>query len=142
MATFKGKAVLIVNVASRCGFTPQYEGLEKLYENYKEKGLVVLGVPSNDFGQQEPGSDAEIKAFCTSKFGVTFPLLSKGRVIGQGRLPLYDFLVKSTGGEEVGWNFEKFLVDRSGNVVGRFDSNVKPSDPKLVKAVETALAGK
>lgn len=139
MSQYKGKVLLIVNVASQCGFTPQYAGLEELYESYKDRGFYVLGFPSNDFGQQEPGSDSEIKAFCTSKFGVTFPLFSKVRVLGQGRAPLYDFLVRSTGGAEVGWNFEKFLVDRSGNVVGRFESNVRPSDQALKAAIEKAL---
>ncbi len=139
MSEYKGKVLLVVNVASRCGFTPQYAGLEELYKSFKDRGFVVLGFPSNDFGEQEPGSDAEIKAFCTNKFGVSFPMFSKVRVVGQERMPLYDYLVRSTGGSEVGWNFEKFLVDRSGQVVGRFESNVRPSDPSLRAAIEKAL---
>jgi len=139
MGEYRGKVVLVVNVASQCGFTPQYAGLQKLYETYRERGLVVLGFPCNDFGGQEPGSDAEIQGFCKSKFGVTFPLFSKVSVLGSGRAPLYTFLIKSSGGTEVGWNFEKFLIDRSGRVAGRFGSNVKPSDPELSSAIERAL---
>ena len=140
LETFRSKMLLIVNVASKCGFTPQYAGLQKLYEQYKDRGFVVLGFPSNDFGSQEPGADAEIKHFCTSKFGVSFPLYSKVQVVGAGRAPIYQFLTSSTGGAEVGWNFEKFLVDKSGHVVGRFSSNVKPSDPELTTAIEKALS--
>lgn len=140
MSAYKGKVLLIVNTASQCGFTPQYAGLEKLYEQYKDRGFVVLGFPSNDFGSQEPGADAEIKHFCTSKFGVSFPLYSKVQVVGAGRAPIYQFLTSSTGGAEVGWNFEKFLVDKSGHVVGRFSSNVKPSDPELTTSIEKALS--
>lgn len=140
MSEYRGKALLIVNTASQCGFTRQYEGLQKLYERFKDKGLVVLGFPSNDFGSQEPGVDSEIKHFCSSKFGVTFPMFSKVQVLGTGRAPVYQFLTSSTGGTEVGWNFDKFLVDRTGHVVGRFESNVKPTDPELVAAVEKALS--
>ena len=139
LSRYQGKALLIVNVASQCGYTPQYAGLQKLYTEYVDKGLVVLGFPSNDFGGQEPGSEAEIKHFCSSKFGVTFPLFAKVQVLGPERHPLYQLLSKSTGGQDVGWNFEKFLVDRSGLVVARFNSSVKPGDAILTSAIEQAL---
>lgn len=139
LSRYQGKALLIVNVASQCGYTSQYAGLQKLYTDYSEKGLVVLGFPSNDFGGQEPGSEAEIKQFCSSKFGVTFPMFAKVKVLGPEKHPLYQLLSKSTGGQDVGWNFEKFLVDRSGLVVARFNSSVKPSDAILTSAIEEAL---
>jgi glutathione peroxidase len=139
LSRYQGKALLIVNVASQCGYTSQYAGLQKLYTDYAEKGLVVLGFPSNDFGGQEPGTEAEIKHFCSSKFGVTFPMFAKVKVVGPERHPLYQLLSKSTGGQDVGWNFEKFLVDRSGLVVARFNSSVKPSDAILTSAIEEAL---
>jgi len=139
LSEYKGKVVLIVNVASRCGFTRQYEGLQKLFSDYSGEGLVILGFPCNDFGQQEPGAEAEIKKFCSLNYGVTFPMFSKVKVVGPQKHQLYDFLVSSTGGEDVGWNFEKFLVDKNGSVVGRFDSNVKPSDQELIKAIEKAI---
>lgn len=141
LSRYQGKAMLIVNVASQCGYTSQYSGLQKLYTDYAERGLVVLGFPSNDFGGQEPGSEAEIKQFCSSKFGVTFPMFAKVKVLGPERHPLYQILSKSTGGEDVGWNFEKFLVDRSGFVVARFNSSVKPSDAILISAIDEALKG-
>lgn len=140
LSEYKGKVLLVVNVASKCGFTPQYEGLQNLYTTYKEKGLVVLGFPSNDFGQQEPGSEHEIKQFCSNTYGVTFPLFSKIEVVGPSKHPIYEFLTKSTGGSEVRWNFEKFLINQQGVVVERFNSNVKPSDPKLVAEIEKVLA--
>jgi glutathione peroxidase len=139
LSRYQGKALLIVNVASQCGYTSQYAGLQKLYTDYADKGLVVLGFPSNDFGGQEPGSEAEIKHFCSSKFGVTFPMFAKVKVVGQEKHPLYQLLSKSTGGEDVGWNFEKFLVDRNGLVVARFKSGVKPSDAILISAIDEAL---
>jgi glutathione peroxidase len=129
-----------VNVASYCGYTSQYAGLEKLYQNYKDKGFVVLGFPSNDFGQQEPGSDTEIKKFCSERFGASFPLFSKVKVLGGEKTALYKLLVAATGGGEVGWNFEKFLVDRKGAVVGRFASGVEPESDELKKAIEKALS--
>lgn len=140
LSEFKGKVALVVNVASQCGFTRQYEGLQELYQKYKDKGLVVLGFPSNDFGGQEPGSDEEIKGFCSRRFGVTFPMFSKVEVLGANKSPVYDLLTKSSGGADVGWNFEKFLVGRNGLVVGRFSSSVKPTSSELEGAIETALA--
>ncbi len=136
---FKGKVVLVVNTASQCGYTPQYADLQKLYENYKDRGFVVLGFPSNDFGQQEPGTDAEIQKFCSSKFGVTFPLFAKTKVLGPDKSPVYAFLTKSTGGDEVGWNFEKFLVGKNGLVIERYSSNVKPLSSQLTEEIEKAL---
>lgn len=136
---FKGKVVLVVNTASQCGYTPQYADLQKLYEKYKDQGFVVLGFPSNDFGQQEPGTEGEIQKFCSSKFGVTFPLFAKTKVLGADKSPVYAFLTKSTGGEEVGWNFEKFLVGKNGLVIERFSSNVKPLSAQLTEAVEKAV---
>jgi glutathione peroxidase len=140
LSVFQGKVVLVVNVASYCGYTPQYLGLEKLYEQYKERGLVVLGFPSNDFGQQEPGSDSEIKKFCSERFGVSFPLFSKTKVLGEDKHSVYRFLTASTGGADVGWNFEKFLVDRKGLVIGRFASGIDPNSSELKAAIEKALS--
>lgn len=136
---FKGKVILVVNTASQCGYTPQYADLQKLYDNYKDRGFVVLGFPSNDFGQQEPGTDAEIHKFCSSKFGVTFPLFAKTKVLGTDKSPVYAFLTKSTGGDEVGWNFEKFLVGKNGLVIERYSSNVKPLSSQLTEEIEKAL---
>ena len=136
---FKGKVVLVVNTASQCGYTAQYADLQKLYEKYKDQGFVVLGFPSNDFGQQEPGSEADIQRFCSSKFGVTFPLFAKTKVLGADKSPVYAFLTKSTGGGEVGWNFEKFLVGKNGLVIERFSSNVKPLSEHLTAAIDKAL---
>jgi glutathione peroxidase len=141
LSEYKGKVLLIVNVASRCGYTPQYEGLQNLYNTYRDQGFVVLGFPSNDFGGQEPGTEAEIKAFCSSKFGANFPLFSKVAVVGAAKHPVYQFLTQSTGGREVGWNFEKFLVDRSGRVAGRFPSSVAPASSELTTAISAALKG-
>lgn len=141
---YKGKAMLIVNVASRCGYTPQYKGLEALHEKYADKGLAVLGVPCNQFGKQEPGTEEEIKEFCSTKYGVTFDMFGKVDVNGADRCDLYAFLTSpeanpNTAGD-VKWNFEKFLVSKDGEVVARFASKVKPDDPELVKAVEAELA--
>jgi glutathione peroxidase len=140
---YKGKVVMIVNVASQCGLTKQYEGLEALYEKYKDKGFVILGFPANEFGKQEPGSDSEIKDFCTSKFHVTFPMFSKVVVKGDDICPLYKYLTSDKSGHKFGgeikWNFNKFLIDRNGRVIDRFEPPVKPDDAKLIKAVEKAL---
>jgi glutathione peroxidase len=143
MAQLNGKAVLFVNVASKCGYTRQYEGLQKLYEAKKGDGLVIVGVPSNQFGGQEPGSAEEIQSFCKMNFGVSFPLLEKQDVNGGARSPLYRYLVDSTvgGGGNVGWNFEKFLVGKDGQVVGRFKSSVEPDSASLASAIDRALAG-
>lgn len=141
LASYKGKVVLVVNVASRCGKTPQYAGLQKLYDAHKDKGFVILGFPANDFGAQEPGSDAEIAQFCSTKYGVTFPMFSKITVKGDGKAPLYKALTEAADPKgEVGWNFEKFLIGKDGTVIGRFKSGVAPDDATLVKAIETALA--
>ncbi len=138
MADYKGKVLLIVNVASQCGFTPQYTGLEALYEKYKAQGLVLIGVPANNFGGQEPGSDEEIKTFCTRKYSVTFPMMSKVSVKGDDKTPLYQYLTNSTS--EVKWNFTKFLVGKDGKVIQKFDSPVKPDASELTSAIEKALA--
>lgn len=132
-----GKVVLFVNVASRCGYTPQYDGLEKLFEAKKDAGLVIVGVPCNQFGAQEPGTSEEIASFCRLNYGVTFPLLEKQDVKGANRSPLYGFLVGS--GPDIQWNFEKILVDRTGKVIGRFGSKVAPDAPALVQAIDAAL---
>jgi glutathione peroxidase len=138
---YSGKVILLVNVASKCGNTPQYAGLEALYEKYKDKGFVIIGVPSNDFAGQEPGSPEEIKAFCTQNYGVTFPLMAKVHVKGKEKCALYAAL---TGGDapfpgEVKWNFGKFLIDRNGQVIKRFEPSVKPETPEVVQAIEAAL---
>jgi glutathione peroxidase len=131
MSEYKGKVVLVVNVASKCGFTPQYEGLQKLYEKYEKKGLVVLGFPSNQFRKQEPGSNAEIQNFCKVNYGVTFPLFAKIDVNGDATHPLFSFLKKEATGflgtESIKWNFTKFLVDAKGNVLKRYGSSTKPA---------------
>jgi glutathione peroxidase len=139
LCQYAGKAVLVVNTASYCGFTGQYEGLEKLYAQYRSKGLVVLGFPSNDFGRQEPGSAQQIADFCFNTYGVKFPMFSKSVVAGVQRNNLYAALYKATG-TVPGWNFHKYLIDRSGNVAASFASNVEPQDKAIVKAVEKALA--
>jgi len=140
---YKGKVVMIINVASKCGYTPQYKGLEALYEKYKDKGFVILGFPANNFKSQEPGTNAEIKEFCTSKFAVTFPLFSKISVKGDDQAPLYKYLtaldVKPKGKGDVSWNFEKFLVDKDGKVIGRYKSAVTPEDKDLLATIEAAL---
>jgi len=140
LAKYKGKVVLVVNVASRCGYTPQYTGLQKLYDTYKDKGLVVLGFPANEFGGQEPGSDTDIAKFCSSKYGVTFDMFSKVVVKGPNKSPLYKSLTETaTPPGEVSWNFEKFLIGRDGAIVGRYKSAVAPEDAKLTGAIEAAL---
>jgi glutathione peroxidase len=130
--------MLVVNVASQCGYTPQYEGLQALYAKYKGQGLVLAGFPANNFGGQEPGTNEEIGAFCKSKFGVTFPMFSKISVKGADKAPLYKFLTDKTG-SEIQWNFTKFLVDRNGNIIKRFEPAVEPLSPEIVSAVEAAL---
>jgi len=137
LSAYQGKVVLIVNVASRCGFTPQYAGLEALYEKYKDRGFVILGFPANNFGGQEPGTNEEIKTFCSTKYNVTFPMYSKISVKGDDKAPLYQFL--TTTGGEIQWNFTKFLVDKSGQVVARFEPKVTPESPEVAAAIEKAL---
>ena len=137
LAAYKGKVVMFVNVASYCGYTKQYTGLEALYRKYKDQGFVIVGVPANNFGAQEPDSDEQIKTFCSRKYDVTFPLLSKVSVKGSDITPLYSYLTK-TGGD-VKWNFTKFLVSKDGQVIQRFESAVAPESPELIKAVEAAL---
>jgi glutathione peroxidase len=167
LADYRGKVLLIVNVASQCGLTPQYDALEKLYSRFKDPGLVVLGFPANDFGSQEPGSNEDIQTFCRSTFGVDFPMFSKIAVTGPGTHPLYPSLIaaqpqatgrtrdafrenlngflkskhNSTTNPEPGilWNFEKFLIDRNGNVAARFSPEVTPEDPAIIAAIESAL---
>lgn len=163
LADYEGRVLLVVNVASRCGLTPQYEGLQALYERYCDRGFAVLGFPANDFKQQEPGSNAEIVEFCTTTYSVTFPLFAKIAVTGAGKHPLYaslidaapraqgspekyrerlrGFGIDATDDPEILWNFEKFLLDRDGAVLARFAPNVTPDDPELVRAIEAALAG-
>ena len=141
-ASLKGKVVMVVNVASRCGYTPQYAGLQTLYKKYQKQGLMIIGVPCNQFGWQEPGDSKEIKSFCRTTYNVTFPILEKQNVKGDEKTALYAALVKSKVGDnsEVRWNFEKFLLNRSGEVVARFRSGVEPDDKKLIDAVTKALA--
>lgn len=144
LAAYKGKVVLIVNVASKCGYTPQYQGLEATYEKYKGQGFVVLGFPCNQFGSQEPGTNEEIKQFCSSKYHVTFPMFDKIDVNGANRHPLYVALAGKTSPfpGDIKWNFNKFLLGRDGKIVKRFDSKVAPESKELTHAVETALAAK
>ncbi len=134
---FQGKTVLFVNVASQCGYTPQYKGLEALYRKYKDQGFVIVGVPANNFGAQEPGSNEEIATFCKRNYDVTFPVMSKVDVKGSAMTPLYGYLTK-TGGD-IKWNFTKFLVGKNGKVIQRFESNVAPEDPAFIAAVEKAI---
>ena len=143
LSAYKGKVLLVVNVASKCGFTPQYEGLEATYRHYKDQGLVILGFPANNFMGQEPGTDAEIQQFCKNKYDVTFPMYSKISVKGDDKADLYKFLTDkganpATGGE-IKWNFTKFLIGRDGKVVARFEPAVKPDSPEVISAIESAL---
>jgi glutathione peroxidase len=162
LASHKGSVLLVVNVASKCGLTPQYEGLEALYEKYQDQGFEVLGFPANDFGSQEPGTNEDIAAFCSANYGVSFPMFEKADVTGAGKQPLYGALTQAiptkqgdvaamkerfkgfgmtpTEDPEVLWNFEKFLIGRDGSVIGRFAPAVTPDDPALVGAIEAALA--
>jgi glutathione peroxidase len=143
LKSYHGKVVLLVNVASKCGFTPQYAGLEAVYEKYKDRGLVIVGVPANNFMQQEPGTNEEIKKFCSNKYNVTFPMMAKVSVLGDDKTPLYMFLTatdtdpKFAG--DIKWNFTKFLFDRSGKPVARFEPNVTPDSPQVTAAIEAAL---
>ena len=143
LADYKGKVVLMVNVASKCGLTPQYEQLQGLYEKYKDKGLVIMGFPANEFGRQEPGTDAEILEFCTTNYSVTFPMFSKIVVKGEGIHNLYKYLTEESANRgfagEIKWNFTKFLIDRKGKVVARFEPKAKPDNPELIAAIERAL---
>jgi glutathione peroxidase len=142
LANYKGKVILVVNVASRCGFTPQYSALEAIYEKYKDQGFVILGFPANNFGAQEPGTNAEIKKFCSTKYNVTFPLYSKVSVKGNDTTPLYQYLTTKANPSvagEIQWNFTKFLVDRNGNVVQRFEPDITPDSPQVTAAIEKLL---
>jgi len=143
LTDFRGKVVLVVNVASRCGFTPQYEGLQKLYLKYQQQGFVILGFPANNFGFQEPGTNAEIKTFCSAKYNVTFPVFSKISVKGEDMDPLYKYLTdKATNpqyGGDIKWNFNKFLIDRKGNILARFEPPVRPDSDQMVQAIEKEL---
>lgn len=143
---YKGNVLLVVNTASKCGYTPQYEGLQNIYTKYKAQGFEILGFPANNFGGQEPGTEAEIKEFCTLKYKVTFPMFAKISVKGEDQHPLYNFLTSGEANPElkgdITWNFNKFLVDRKGNVIARFSSKDKPEGEAVTKAIETALAAK
>ena len=141
LTAYRGKVTLVVNVASKCGFTTQYDGLEKLYEKYKDRGLVVLGAPCNQFGGQEPGKPEEIASFCRLTYGVSFPMLAKQDVNGPAQSALFKWLIGSPAGasSSVKWNFEKFLIGRDGNVIGRWRSVTTPDSGELVGAIEAAL---
>jgi glutathione peroxidase len=142
LADYKGKVILVVNVASQCGYTPQYSALESTYEKYKDKGFVILGFPANNFGAQEPGTNEEIKTFCSRKYSVTFPMYAKISVKGADQAPLYAYLTKDTPENirgEIKWNFTKFLVDRNGNVVQRFEPAVTPDSSEAIAAIEKQL---
>jgi glutathione peroxidase len=143
LADYKEKVVLMVNVASKCGLTPQYEALQAVYEKYKDDGLVILGFPANNFGAQEPGTNSEIKEFCAIEYGVSFPMFSKISVKGEDQHPLYDLLTSEDTnpqfGGDIKWNFTKFLIDRDGKIVNRFEPRTKPDSPEVVSAIEEAL---
>ena len=142
LAGYQGKVVLLVNVASQCGYTPQYSALEAIYEKYKDQGFVILGFPANNFGAQEPGTNEEIKTFCTRKYSVTFPMYSKISVKGADQAPLYTYLTKETGtgiAGDIKWNFTKFLVDREGKVIQRFEPAVTPDSKEVTAAIEKQL---
>jgi len=142
LSDYKGKVVLLVNVASQCGYTPQYTALEAIYEKYKDQGFVILGFPANNFGAQEPGTNDEIKTFCTRKYSVTFPMYSKISVKGADQAPLYGYLTKETGAGisgDIKWNFTKFLIDRDGKVIQRFEPAVTPDSKEVTSAIEKQL---
>jgi glutathione peroxidase len=141
LADYKGKVVMVVNVASFCGYTPQYKDLEAIYKKYNEKGFVVLGFPANNFGKQEPGKEEDIAAFCERNYGVTFDLFSKISVKGDDMHPLYQYLTKETG-EEIGWNFTKIVIDKEGKISGRYASRVKPDSKEVIAKIESLLAQK
>jgi glutathione peroxidase len=143
LRSYHGKVLLLVNVASKCGYTPQYAGLESLYEKYKDRGLIIVGIPANNFAGQEPGTNAEIKTFCRNKYNVSFPMMSKVSVLGDDKTPLYVFLTDKSVNPQIGgdikWNFTKFLFDRNGKPVARFEPAVTPDSPQVTAAVESAL---
>lgn len=143
LSSYHGKVLLLVNVASKCGYTPQYAGLESLYEKYKDRGLIIVGIPANNFAGQEPGTNAEIKTFCRNKYNVSFPMMSKVSVLGDDKTPLYVFLTDKSVNPQIGgdikWNFTKFLFDRNGKPVARFEPAVTPDSPQVTAAVESAL---
>lgn len=139
LSDYEGNVLLIVNVASECGLTPQYDGLEKLHEQYAGKGLRVVGFPANEFGAQEPGSNEQIQEFCRTKYGVKFDMMGKVVVKGDGIHPLFAWLTKETGGD-IKWNFGKFLVGKKGEILARFEPKTEPTDPEVVSAIEKALA--
>jgi glutathione peroxidase len=144
LSTYQGQVLLVVNVASKCGLTPQYKGLEALYEEKRGQGFAVLGFPCNQFGGQEPGSDADVATFCSTKYDVTFPLFSKLDVNGAGRAPLYAWLTaektKPDGAGDIAWNFAKFVVGKDGRIKARFNPRIEPSDPALRATIDAALA--
>lgn len=140
LSDYKDKVLLIVNVASKCGYTPQYDGLENIYQKYKDKGLEILAFPCNDFGSQEPGSNEEIKQFCSSKYNVTFSLFDKIKVLGDEKSPLYAKLIKFEPEGEISWNFEKFIIDKNGNIIARFKSKIKPDDETLTSLIENEIS--
>ena len=146
LSKYQGKVLLIVNTASECGYTYQYEGLQALHKKYSAQGLNLLGFPSNDFGQQEPGSNAEIQTFCKANYGVEFDMFSKVDVLGSSKVPLYDYLTSSATDPkfpgEIGWNFEKFLIGRDGQILARFKSDIEPMSAEVTGAIEAALAKK
>jgi len=146
LAPYKGKVLLLVNVASACGYTPQYAALQSVYEKFKDKGLVIVGVPANNFGGQESGTDAEIKTFCNRKYHVTFPMMSKVSVLGADQAPLYQYLTSKTTDPafsgDIKWNFTKFLIARNGTPVGRFEPATTPDSPEVLAAIENALSKK
>jgi glutathione peroxidase len=143
LRSYRGKVLLLVNVASKCGYTPQYAGLEALYEKYKDRGLVIVGIPANNFAAQEPGTNAEIKTFCRNKYNVSFPMMAKVSVLGEDKTPLYVFLTDKSVNPQIGgdikWNFTKFLFDRNGKPLERFEPAVTPDSPQVTAAIETAL---
>lgn len=142
LSKYKGKVLLIVNVASKCGFTSQYEGLQKIYEKYNDQGFVVLGFPCNDFGGQEPGTNEEIKSFCSLNYNVTFPMFDKVHVKGDEKSPLFELLTNNstTGKSAIKWNFEKFIIDKEGNIVDRFRTTTKPDSKKIISLIEKELS--
>ena len=144
LKSYKGKVVLLVNVASKCGYTPQYTALEAIYEKYKDRGLVIVGIPANNFAQQEPGSNEEIKKFCSTKYNVSFPMMAKVSVLGDDKTPLYVFLTGKDSDPQfagdIKWNFTKFLFDRHGKPVARFEPAVTPDSPQVTAAIESALS--
>ncbi len=140
LSDYKGKVLLIVNVASECGYTPQYKALQEIYEKYKDRGFEILAFPCNDFGGQEPGTNEEIKNFCTTKYNVTFTLFDKIKILGSDKSPLYSVLINYPPPGDVSWNFEKFLIDKNGNVAGRFKSKIKPDSEEITSLIEAKIS--